>query len=52
MAEKVNKSYTSYDYHSIINLCAFLFVMSPSAEKGGSLAVYDFITQYSICFMG
>ena len=41
MAEKVNKSYISYDYHSIINLCAFLFVMSPSAEKGGSLAVYD-----------
>ena len=23
MAEKVNKSYTSYHYHSIINICVF-----------------------------
>ena len=23
MAEKVNKSYTSFHYHSIINLCVF-----------------------------
>ena len=51
MAEKVNKSYTSFHYHSIINLRAFYFVMSPSAE-GGSLAVYDFITQYAMYFMG
>ena len=26
--------------------------MSPSAEKGGIIAVYDFITQYAIYFMG
>ena len=45
MAEKVNKSYTSFHYHSRINL-------SPSAEKGGSIEVYDFITQYEIYFMG
>ena len=52
MAEKVNKSYTSFHYHSLMNLCVLYFVMSPSAEKGGSLAVYDFITQYAIYFMG
>ena len=51
MAEKVNKSCTSYHYHSIINVCN-LFVMSPSAEKGGNIAVYYFITQYVIYFMG
>ena len=51
MAEKVNKSYTSYHYHSIINVC-ILFVMSPGAEKGGNIAVYDFITQYASYFMG
>ena len=47
MAEKVNKSYTSFHYHSLINVC-----VSPSAEKDGHLAVYDFITQYAIYFMG
>ena len=26
--------------------------MSPGAEKGGSVVVYDFITQYVIYFMG
>ena len=54
MAEKVNKSYTSFYYHSLINLCVFYLScdLSPSAEKGGSLAFYDFITQYAIYFMG
>ena len=48
MAEKINKTYTSFQY----KLVCILLVMSPSAEKGGSLAVYDFITQYAIYFMG
>ena len=51
MAEKVNKSYLlSLPFH-YKHVC-ILFVMSPSAEKGGNIAVYDFITQYAICFMG
>ena len=53
MAEKVNKTCTSLHYHSLINVCVcVLFAMSPGAEKGGSLVVYDFITQYVIYFMG
>ena len=49
MAEKVNKTCTSLHYHSLINL---LFAMTPGTEKGGSVVVYDFITQYVIYFMG
>ena len=53
MAEKVNKSYASFHYHSLINLCVYILsVISPSPEKDGNLAVYDFITQYAIYFMG
>ena len=51
MAENVNKSYTSFHYHSLINVCVF-FAMSPSAEKGGNIAFYDLNTQYAIYFMG
>ena len=51
MAEKEHKFYTSFHYHSLINLCV-LFVMSPGAQKRGSVVVYDFITQFVIYFMG
>ena len=47
MAEKVNKS-DPFPY----KLLCILFVLSPRAEKGGNIAVYDFITQYAIYFMG
>ena len=47
MAEKVNKTNTSFHHHSLINLCV-LFVMSPGAEKHGSIVVYDFIMQYDL----
>ena len=47
MAEKVNKTYTSFHYHVCI-----LFVMSLGAENDGSVALYDFITQYVIYIMG
>ena len=47
MTEKVNKTYTSFHNHSIIKL-----TMSLGAEKGGSVVVYGFITQYVIYFMG
>ena len=42
MAEKVNKTYTSFHYHSLVFVCV-LFVMSPGAEKRGSVVVYDFL---------
>ena len=51
MAEKVNKTCTSLHYHSLINLCV-CYLPSPGAEKGGSVVVYGFITQYVIYFMG
>ena len=47
MAEKVNKTYTSFHYHVCI-----LFVMSLGAENDGSVAVYDFITQYVSISLG
>ena len=51
MAEKVNKTYTSFYYHSL-KLGCILLVMLLGAENDGSVAVYDLITQYVIYFMG
>ena len=50
MAENVNKSYTSCHYHSLINLCVF-YLSSHIAQRRAE-ALHDFITQYSIYFMG
>ena len=52
MAEKVNKTYYLFSISIPYKLVCILFVMSPSAEESGSLAVYDFVTQYAIYFMG
>ena len=52
MAEKVNKSYTSYHYHSIINMCVFYLSCHLAQRRAENIAVYDFITQYAIYFMG
>ena len=52
MSEKVNKTCTSLQLSFPYKFVRVLFAMSPGAEKGGSVVVYDFITQYVIHFMG
>ena len=37
MAEKVNKSYTSFQYHSLINLCAFYLLCHLAQRRTESL---------------
>ena len=37
MAEKVNKSYTSYHYHSIINMCVFYLSCHLAQRRAESL---------------
>ena len=51
MAEKVNKSYTSFHYHSLINFCV-LYLLCHLAQRRAETLQYDFMTQYAIYFMG
>ena len=37
MAEKVNKSYTSHHYHSIINMCVFYLSCHLAQRRAESL---------------
>ena len=37
MAEKVNKSYTSYHYHSIISMCVFYLSCHLAQRRAESL---------------
>ena len=52
MAEKVNKPYTSFHYHSRINLVVFYLSCHLAQRTTEALQFMIFITQYVIYFLG